>query len=168
MKLPFTVIATIFSGVVFFAGCAADPINLGKEAAQKGDYQAAINYWLPEAKRGNPKAVFNLALMAENGAGMPQDRQLAINLFTLAAQSGLPEARFELARLGAPVPEIKLTSPTQLPYIIQNQPQQNLQICEFRYQQCLNRARDVYQRNACQMESAGCAIGNALGNALTR
>lgn len=39
---------------------------------------------------------------------------------------------------------------------------ENQQFCETRYQQCLNRARDIYARNSCQMENAGCGIGNLL------
>jgi len=42
------------------------------------------------------------------------------------------------------------------------QQQQQRQFCETRYQQCLNRAKDIYARNACQMENAGCGIGNLL------
>ena len=44
----------------------------------------------------------------------------------------------------------------------QNQQQQQRQFCETRYQQCLNRAFDVYARNACQMELGGCQIAGAL------
>lgn len=42
------------------------------------------------------------------------------------------------------------------------QHQQRSQSCEISRQQCLNRARDIYMQNACQMESAGCGIANSM------
>lgn len=44
----------------------------------------------------------------------------------------------------------------------QSQQQQQRQFCETRYQQCMNRAFDVYSRSACQIELGGCQIGGAL------
>lgn len=76
-----------------------------KPGADRGYYEATIDYWMPEAQRGNPLAIYNLGLMSEAGAGMPQDREQALRFFTLAARMGLPAARLELARRGAPVPK---------------------------------------------------------------
>lgn len=42
------------------------------------------------------------------------------------------------------------------------QQQQYQQQEEYLYQACMNRARDIYQRNACQMERAGRQLGGAL------
>lgn len=44
----------------------------------------------------------------------------------------------------------------------QMQQQQYQQQEEYLYQACMNRARDIYQRNACQMERAGRQLGGAL------
>lgn len=42
----------------------------------------------------------------------------------------------------------------------QQRQRQKRQFCESRYQQCLDRAKDIYARNACQAENSGCSIGN--------
>ena len=93
-----------FAALAFLASCA-NTTTSGKRTADRGYYEATIDYWIPEAQRGDPLAIFNLGLMAEAGAGMPQDRERAIRFFTFAARMGLPAARTELARLGAPVPQ---------------------------------------------------------------
>ena len=48
------------------------------------------------------------------------------------------------------------------------QQQQARQFCENRYQQCMYRARDGFQRSECQMANAGCGIGNMIGESLGR
>ena len=124
------------TGAVFLAGCATNqtdqtnhPINLGYEAAKQGDFQAAINYWTPEARKGNPVAIFSLGLLAEHGAGMPADRNQAIQMYTLAAKMGNSDARLRLAQLGAPVPEIERSSidPNVLLMLLMMQNQQQSQ-----------------------------------------
>lgn len=127
MKSSQFLVAVLAATGILLAGCATDPVQLGYEAAQKGDYQAAVNYWTPEARRGNPRALFNLGLLAEEGLGMPKDRDLAIKFHTMAAQAGLQEARFELARLGAPVPERKPIDPNVLLMLMMMQNQQQQQ-----------------------------------------
>ncbi len=65
--------------------------------------------------------------------------------------------------------DIATTSDAQIQQILgqvqqqqYQQQQQRNQYCENNYQQCLNRARDIYMRNSCQMENAGCGIANSL------
>ncbi len=43
----------------------------------------------------------------------------------------------------------------------QNRQQRN-QYCQNNYQQCLNRASDIFMRNTCQLENAGCTTANSL------
>lgn len=48
------------------------------------------------------------------------------------------------------------------------QQQRARQYCENSYQQCLNRARNNFDQSACQMQNAGCGLGNVIGNQMSR
>ena len=47
------------------------------DAYKKGNYKAAFNEWLPLAEKGAAEAQFNLAVMHEDGEGVPQSYEEA-------------------------------------------------------------------------------------------
>ena len=64
-------------------------------------YAAARNVWETLAEVGNGDALFNLAILAEDGLGEPRDLQKAEALYTSAAQAGNFKAQYRLGMLYA-------------------------------------------------------------------
>ena len=75
---------------------AAD-FNKGYEAFNIGDYETAIEEWLPLAEQGDGDSQFNLALMYRSGEGVLQNHKTAIEWYTKAAEQGHAKAQFNLA-----------------------------------------------------------------------
>lgn len=64
------------------------------EAFQKQDFQAAFQLLEPLAKAGDAVAQHNLAVLYQDGLGMPQNNQKAFYWYEQAAQGGEAEAQF--------------------------------------------------------------------------
>ena len=79
------------SSVVF-----GDDFQDGFDAYKRQDYKTAYKLFLPLAEQGNADAQYNLALMYENGQGVPQDYKEAIRLFRLSAEQKHEQAQFIL------------------------------------------------------------------------
>ena len=69
----------------------------GLEAANRGDYATALAEWRPLAEQGNASPQFNLALMYNQGWGVPQDHAEAAIWYRRAAAQGHPKAQYNLA-----------------------------------------------------------------------
>lgn len=67
------------------------------EAFLRGDYGTELRIVRPLAEAGDPYAQFALALMYEQGGGVPQNRTEAIRWHQKAAEQGHPSAQSELA-----------------------------------------------------------------------
>lgn len=74
----------------------AGPFEDGAAANKAGDYQKAIELWLPLAKRGQAKAQFAIGIMYKTGRGVPKDNLEATEWFTRSAEGGDMAAQFEL------------------------------------------------------------------------
>lgn len=78
----------------------ADQLNLGVEAYNRGDYDAAAAYWNPLAKTGDPYAQYNLGLLWENGLGKtPRRPEEAARWYLQSANQGYTPAMVALAKL---------------------------------------------------------------------
>lgn len=73
--------------VVLLTGCASQ-VDLGLEHYNQGNYQQAINSWLPEARGGDADAQHNMGVLFERGHGVPQSLSEAANWYLLAARQG--------------------------------------------------------------------------------
>jgi TPR repeat protein len=90
--------------------------NLAQEESSDEQFNLAVNYefgqlgfiqdiykardlYTKSANRGLDKAQHNLALMYENGKGVPRDVQEAIKWYTKAAEQGLSLSQFNLAQI---------------------------------------------------------------------
>ncbi|MCI4679112.1 sel1 repeat family protein [Rhodoblastus acidophilus] len=62
-------------------------------------YDAARHVWEVLAGRGNPDALFNLAILAEDGLGEPKDLAKAESLYVAAADAGGFKAQYRLGVL---------------------------------------------------------------------
>src|SRR6056297_3093692 len=85
------------------APASAQDLDAGLEAARAGDYQTALENWLPLAEQGDAKAQRNLGSMYRNGRGETQDDakaerwfRKAVEQFRLAAEQGDADAQYSL------------------------------------------------------------------------
>jgi uncharacterized protein len=69
----------------------------GLEAAQKGDFATALDEWKPLAEEGYSKAQYNIAIMYDNGQGVPQDYEQAFKWYAMSAEQGYVNAQLNLA-----------------------------------------------------------------------
>ncbi len=60
----------------------------GHDAYVSGDYLAAVDHWLPLAKKGVAEAQHNLGLMLARGEGVGQDNERAFKWFKESAEQG--------------------------------------------------------------------------------
>lgn len=60
----------------------------GMEAAERGDYAAAIRQWQPLAEAGDAAAQFGMAYLYDEGLGVAEDNPLAIKWYRRAAMQG--------------------------------------------------------------------------------
>ena len=66
-------------------GWSAD-FQKGLDAANKGDFAAALREWKPLAEHGNARAQLNLGRMYRRGAGVPKNHEIAVKWYRLANQ----------------------------------------------------------------------------------
>ena len=96
--MRFTVI--LFSFLILLFG--GYDISRGSElqraaAAYKGgDYDTALQIFIPLAEKGDMIAQFNLAKMYRKGRGVPKDYKTAVKWFTLSAEQGNAKAQYHL------------------------------------------------------------------------
>jgi TPR repeat protein len=69
------------------------------EAAQKGDYPAALAIWGPLAHASVARAQNNVGACFAEGLGVERDNTLALRWLTLAAEEGDPVGQRNLAAL---------------------------------------------------------------------
>jgi TPR repeat protein len=71
----------------------------GQEAADRGDYAAAVAAWTPLAEAGDPTAQAGLAALYALGRGVPVDLPQALALYRRAAVQDHAAAQFNLGQL---------------------------------------------------------------------
>jgi TPR repeat protein len=86
----------------------AQDFNDGVKAVQKGDFATAVKIWTPLAEKGSKAAQFNLAVIYDDGMGIPEDNVEAAKWYRKAAENGFPQAQLILGIMyleGEGVPE---------------------------------------------------------------
>jgi TPR repeat protein len=78
---------------------AAADLQKGVEAAQRGDYAAALKEWRPLAEAGDALAQYFLGSSYYHGQGVVQDYEEAARWLTLAAEQGFAPAQYFLGRM---------------------------------------------------------------------
>ena len=68
----------------------------GLDAAQSGNYIAALKEWRPLAEQGHSESQFVLGLLYRNGKGVEKDFSTAIKWYLLAAENGHAKAQAKL------------------------------------------------------------------------
>ena len=74
-------------GIVCAATAHAD-YDAGMEAYQIGDYETALNEWVPLANAGNPDALYALAVMFHDGLVVGSNYAIAERYYLLALEHG--------------------------------------------------------------------------------
>lgn len=92
-------LAVAIISVLLTGTSAADPWEDGWIAYQRGEYEAALDYWKPLAERGFPVVQFNIGTMYAIGNGVKQDFAEAAHWYRRAAEQGLAIAQFNLGTM---------------------------------------------------------------------
>ena len=75
------------------------PLSDGANAFRRGDYIIAFRKLRPLAERGQAEAQAILALMYQQGSGVPQDAVMAAHWYLSAAEQGHVGAQYQLGLL---------------------------------------------------------------------
>src|SRR5262245_59322564 len=89
--------------IVDFAGSSAGAgaFEDGLDAARRADYATVLRLWRPLAEQGDARVQSHLALMYENGRGVPKDFVAAVNWYQRAAAQGYVHAQLNLGLMYA-------------------------------------------------------------------
>jgi len=68
----------------------------GLDAAQRGDFNTALEEWEPLARLGDAFAQYNLGQMYRRAQGVPQDYETAVKWYRLASEQGIADAQHNL------------------------------------------------------------------------
>ncbi len=92
--------AVVFASLWLLAAPAgAGPLEDGVTAYQQGNYQAAIDAWMPLADANNPDALFNMGQLYRMGKGVARDPLMAEYFYRRAAELGHVSAQGNLGTL---------------------------------------------------------------------
>jgi uncharacterized protein len=87
----------LITGFLPLAGAAvAGPLEDGRAAYDRQDYETALQLWRPLAEQGTAYAQYNLGVMYAEGHGVPQNYAEAVKWYRLAADQGPAAAQNNL------------------------------------------------------------------------
>ena len=75
----------------------ANDLDLGIYQLNRGEFHAAIEQFRPLVAEGYAPAQYQMAIVYQNGYGVPKNGMKALALFELAAEQNYSDAQFELA-----------------------------------------------------------------------
>jgi TPR repeat protein len=85
--------------ILMLSPAAADSLDDGVQAYERGDYQAAIEAWMPLADQGDRDALFNMGQLYRMGKGLARDPVMAEYFYRQAAEKGHLAAQGNLGTL---------------------------------------------------------------------
>lgn len=89
------------TSAIMGASVAIADIDAGKEAYFMGEYERAIEAFMPDANAGNTYAQVKIGFMYENGWGVDRSYVAAANWYQRAIDGGDPEGNVAMAKLHA-------------------------------------------------------------------
>ena len=95
-RLIITVCFSLSLSTVSIGMCWSGDYQKGLDAAQNGNYTAALKEWRPLAEQGHSESQFVLGLLYRNGKGVEKDFSTAIKWYLLAAEKGHAKAQAKL------------------------------------------------------------------------
>lgn len=75
---------------------AQDEFQAGLDAYRRGDFKTAFQKFRTLSEKGEKKAQFNLAVMYDNGQGVPTHFEEEVKWYKKAAEQGMTEAQISL------------------------------------------------------------------------
>ena len=78
--------------------CRADDYRKGVAAYRDGDYGYSVALLKPLAQSGDPYAQFAIAVMYDDGVGLPQNFTNALHWYRKAANAGLVDSQYMVGR----------------------------------------------------------------------
>ena len=94
--MPRFVLILLALFIVIASSAVGADLQKGLDAAQRGDYAAALREWRPLAEQEHAPAQYNLGLMYANGLGVVQNYNEAVSWFRKAAEQGNAPAQSNL------------------------------------------------------------------------
>jgi uncharacterized protein len=91
-KLTIALLLFTLSALTSWAG----DFQKGMSAYESGDYATALKEFAALAEQGDADVQFILAIMYDNGEGVPQDYKQAVKWYTKAAEQGNAKAQHNL------------------------------------------------------------------------
>ncbi len=88
--------AVALLGAVSVAQAEDTSMTKSFDAAEKGNFDQAVEIWKKLAEKGDPQAQFNLGLMYHSGLGMALNEKEAVKWYIKAAEGGYSPARVYL------------------------------------------------------------------------
>lgn len=79
--------------IMFAFNAHAKSYNDGFIAAEKGDYQSAMQQWGPLAEQGHAIAQFNLGMLYHSGSGVDLNEAKAVEWYKKSAKNGYYKAQ---------------------------------------------------------------------------
>ena len=98
-KRPVGILAALMMLVSAATPSSSSSLSDGANAFRRGDYVIAVRKLRPLAERGNAEAQAILALMYQQGSGVPQDAVMAAHWYLSAAEQGHVGAQYQLGLL---------------------------------------------------------------------
>ena len=95
-RLTITVCFSLSLSIVSIGMSWSGDYQKGLDAAQNGNYTAALKEWRPLAEQGHSESQFVLGLLYRNGKGVEKDFSTAIKWYLLAAENGHAKAQAKL------------------------------------------------------------------------
>ena len=89
----FSFLILLFGGYDIIQG---SELQRAAAAYKEGDYDTALNIFMPLAEEGDMVAQFNVAKMYRKGTGVPKDYKTALKWFALSAEQGSAKAQYHL------------------------------------------------------------------------
>lgn len=97
---PFSLLSvtTLALLLLSIAACSGED-TAALAAFDNGEYEKAMDLWLPLADAGDAEAQFGVGYLNDEGLGVPKDGVEAIRWYRLAADQGHPTSQFNLGTL---------------------------------------------------------------------
>jgi TPR repeat protein len=92
--LPAIILAMLLAGPAF-----AQSFEVGRSAAQGGDYATALREWQPLAEQGDARSQYSVGVLYERGLGVDADPAQAVSWYQRAAEQDYALAQYNLGAL---------------------------------------------------------------------
>jgi hypothetical protein len=87
-RISFVLTAATLLTLWIHASAVAGPLEDGRAAYDRGDYQTALRLWQPLADQGNAWVQTDIGIMYDEGYGVTQSNIRAYMWYSLAADAG--------------------------------------------------------------------------------